>query len=142
MNNYDYPIGTDTPDAPWNDTSVHQDPVKADVMVSYSMSKSTVIETDDYIEEPIEDEDSCIAVGCNLDNTNWEEAFNSDPNALGIPDLLSILEEHATVQYLIYKDALELNPNDKQAQRLVRKYERIRKACQEWHVDEFIVERE
>lgn len=150
MDNYNYPMGADTPDAPWNDTSGTLDPVEADVMVSYSISKSTTIETDDYIEEPWEDwdideEGKTVHTGgmeTNWDDTNWEQAFNDDPDALGIPDLLNILEEHATIQYHLYEDALELKPKDKDTKRLVRKWENIRKACQDWHVDEFIVEHE
>lgn len=147
MNNYDYPIGSDTSDAPWNQST--PEPQKVDVMVSYSMSKSTVIENDNYIEEPYEDWDTDDdKATCNKgtipdwSNTNWEQAFEEDSNALGIPDLLSILEEHATIQYHLYKDALEDNPNDKQIKRLINKWGNIKKACQDWHVDEFIVEHE
>lgn len=149
MDNYNYPMGADTPDAPWNQSDTLE-PKEADVLVSYSISKSTTIETDDYIEDVWEDWDTGDegevihrgGVEADWSETNWEQAFKDDSEALGIPDLLGILEEHATIQYHLYKDALEKDPNDRQTKRLVNKWDNIRKACQDWHVDEFIVEHE
>lgn len=45
-NNWDYPAGVDTPDAPWNQV----DPPEKDfnIAVSCSLSKDTTITTDDY----------------------------------------------------------------------------------------------
>lgn len=45
-NNWDYPIGADTPSAPWN---IEDPPEREfDVAVSCSLSKDTKVTTDDY----------------------------------------------------------------------------------------------
>lgn len=55
MNNYDYPWGADTSDAPWNQSD--PEPKKVDVTVSITLSKHFTIEVNDYIEEVDQDED-------------------------------------------------------------------------------------
>ena len=46
MNNYDYPIGSDTPDAPWNK---EENPKKEiEVTVSVTLSKTVKIKVSDY----------------------------------------------------------------------------------------------
>lgn len=46
MNNYDYPVGSDTEDAPWN----KKDPIakEIEVTVSITLSKTMNIKVDDY----------------------------------------------------------------------------------------------
>lgn len=39
MNNYDYPVGSDTPDAPWNEDELEE----IEVTISITCSKSTTI---------------------------------------------------------------------------------------------------
>ena len=46
MNNYDYPIGADTADAPWNKNP--NKPKEIEVLVSVTLSKSFRITVDDY----------------------------------------------------------------------------------------------
>lgn len=55
MNNYDYPWGADTLDAPWNQSD--PEPKKVDVTVSITLSKQFTIEVDDYKEYTDSDED-------------------------------------------------------------------------------------
>ena len=45
-NNYDYPCGADTPDAPYNQTTPPERDF--DILVCTSLSKSTYITTDKY----------------------------------------------------------------------------------------------
>lgn len=55
MNNYDYPMGADTKDAPWNQEDPK--PRTIEVTVSITLSKTVKIEVDDYIAEEETDED-------------------------------------------------------------------------------------
>lgn len=54
MNNYDYPVGADNKDAPWNQENPK--PHKIEVTVSITLSKTVEIEVDDYISEEEVDE--------------------------------------------------------------------------------------
>ena len=53
--NYNYPEGTDTPDAPWNEVSTT--PVDVEVTVSITLSKTVTVSVDDYTAEPNWDEE-------------------------------------------------------------------------------------
>lgn len=47
MNNYDFPVGSDNQDAPWND-KLELKPIKTKVTVSVTLSKEMEIELTDY----------------------------------------------------------------------------------------------
>lgn len=55
QNNYDYPLGSDTSDAPWNyePQPLHE----IEVTVSITMSKTVKVLVDDYKVEKMQDED-------------------------------------------------------------------------------------
>lgn len=56
MNNYDYPLGADTKDAPWNQTDNPEKEIE--VMVSITLSKTLKIKVSDYtITDSGKDED-------------------------------------------------------------------------------------
>lgn len=57
MDNYNYPLGADTPDAPWNQPG-DPDPLEVEVTVSTTLSKDTSVWTTDYIAESWEDWDT------------------------------------------------------------------------------------
>ena len=67
-NNYDYPWGADGPDAPWNQVEMPER--EFDATISSSLSKSTTIESKDYLID--EDPD-----GCYLDTSEirWFEEY-------------------------------------------------------------------
>lgn len=88
MNNYDYPISSDTPDAPWN--QVEPKPKKVEVTVSITLSKTVEVEVTDYtVEEDIDEENNYNIIydfsECNLEQAvrdqillpNDTEEFNS-----------------------------------------------------------------
>lgn len=54
--NYNYPPGADTPDAPWNQPS-EPDPITLDVTVNTTLFKRTTVETSNY--DAHTDEDGC-----------------------------------------------------------------------------------
>lgn len=71
MDNYNYPMGADTADAPWN--QVDPEPIEIEVTISITLSKTVKIYVDDYIQEAPEiDEDGHYYQGdidfseCNL----------------------------------------------------------------------------
>ncbi len=55
MNNYDYPMGADTEDAPWNQEDLK--PRTIEVTVSITLSKTVRVEVDNYTIEDGTDED-------------------------------------------------------------------------------------
>ena len=74
MNNYDYPMGADTPNAPWN--QVDPEPRKIKVTVSITLSKTVEVEVDDYTTEET-NEDGCHGVTYYFDESNLEQAVRS-----------------------------------------------------------------
>ena len=50
MDNYNYPMGADTPDAPWNQRD--PEPVEVEVQVSIARPKNIKLPVTDYIVEP------------------------------------------------------------------------------------------
>lgn len=49
MDNYNYPVGTDTKDAPWNERE--NDTKEFDTTFEFTLTKTTKIETSDYIQD-------------------------------------------------------------------------------------------
>jgi len=54
MNNYDYPMGSDTEDAPWNEEPL--DSVEIEMDVEVTLKKRVKISIDDYSEDTIMDD--------------------------------------------------------------------------------------
>ena len=78
MDNYNYPMGADTADAPWN--QVDPEPIEIEVTISITLSKTVKIYVDDYIQEaPEVDEDGHYHKGdidfseCNLSKAVKEQ---------------------------------------------------------------------
>lgn len=72
MNNYDYPIGADTEDAPWNQKD--PEPQTVEVTVSITLSKTVKIEVDDYTAEEEVDEDGNHNTYYDYSNCDLEQA--------------------------------------------------------------------
>ena len=84
MNNYDYPMGADTPDAPWN--QVDPEPRKIKVTVSITLSKTVEVEVTDYTAEEDYDEDGYNGINYNYSECNLEQAVRDQvtlPNSVG-----------------------------------------------------------
>lgn len=84
MNNYDYPMGADTKDAPWN----QEDPKlrTIEVTVSITLSKTVRIKVDDYIAEEYSDEDGYHGISYDYSECNLEQAVRDQitlPNSVG-----------------------------------------------------------
>ena len=72
MNNYNYPLGADTPDAPWNQTDNPEKEIE--VMVSITLSKTLKIKVSDYtITDSGKDEDGNYFETIDYSDCNLEE---------------------------------------------------------------------
>lgn len=69
MNNYDYPLGADNSDAPWNEQT-KLTPV--DVTVSFTMSKNITIYTDNPDGDLKEDVESQIIFPWDANWKDWD----------------------------------------------------------------------
>ena len=72
MNNYDYPIGSDTPNAPWN--QVDPEPRKIEVTVSITLSKTVEVEVSDYTAEEDYDEDGYNGINYDYSKCDLKQA--------------------------------------------------------------------
>lgn len=76
-NNYDYPAGADTPDAPWNEM---ENPEKAfEVYASQTLSRNSTIMTKDYhlsVSKEYDDDGHPFAVTeLDTSETDWKSAY-------------------------------------------------------------------
>ena len=84
MNNYDYPMGADIPDAPWN--QVDPEPRKIEVTVSITLSKTVEVEVTDYTAEEDYDEDGYNGINYDYSECDLEQAVRDQvtlPNSVG-----------------------------------------------------------
>lgn len=76
MDNYNYPMGADTKDAPWNELSPPKE-VTFDVCISQTLSRDTTVATNNYFVEIDCDEDGCHE-SINTSETDWRKAYEKD----------------------------------------------------------------
>lgn len=76
MDNYNYPVGADNKDAPWNKEETPKRDF--DVFISQSLSKSTSVSTDDYICSVEKGEDGEVEEDIDTSNTDWERAYTEE----------------------------------------------------------------
>ena len=83
MNNYDYPMGADTPNAPWNKIKQKQKQIK--VTVSITLSKTVEVEVTDYIAEEDSDEDGYHGISYDYSECDLKQAVRDQvtlPNSV------------------------------------------------------------
>lgn len=117
MDNYNYPMGADNRDAPWNQSNPKK--VEFEVTISQTLSKSVTVTTTDY-EEDI-DYDGPLRYNSstyNTNQTNWKEAYKQ--NHYEPCDLIALLKKILTTEKLPAK----------------KKREYFIKECENWVVDE------
>lgn len=122
MDNYNYPMGADNKDAPWN---VEELPVKEfETTVITTLTKQLVLSSNDYTKEVEEDEDSNIKYDriCTED-ISWIDCFKKE-NHYTVLELLEILKKE-----MIVKLRSE-NQNKKYIQHIIDE-------CTNWIEDDF-----
>lgn len=89
--NYNYPAGADTPDAPWNQSEPDDKEFLVDV--EYILQKKNVkVTTKDYRPEVVT-KDEEIVEPLDTSDTNWENAYEESGH-LTIQELLNELKEY------------------------------------------------
>lgn len=128
--NYNYPLGADTPYAPYNQSE--PEPVEVDVTISQSLSRSTKIKVTDYISNEWEDVEpnnkggfSRIG-GVEYDFSNSDLKGAYEEQEYTIPELLDYL-----ILYLI-RDIAKCNEDSNKKKKL----QYILSCCEGWIMDE------
>ena len=126
-----YPLGTEyNPNAPWNQTN--PEPVKVEVTISQSLSRSTTIEVTDYTATKYDDieydEDGYInrIEGIDYDFSDSDLKGAYEEQEYTIPELLNYLKA-----YLI----VDINECSKESGKR-KKLQHILNCCEGWEVDE------
>lgn len=89
--NYNYPAGADTPDAPWNQSEPDDKEFLVDV--EYILQKKNVkVTTKDYRPEVVINDEQ-IVEPLDTSDTNWENAYEESGH-LTIQELLNELKEY------------------------------------------------
>ena len=84
MNNYDYPMGPDIAEAPWN--QVETAPRNIAGPVSITLSKTVEVEVTDYIAEEDSDEDGYHGISYDYSECDLKQAVRDQvtlPNSVG-----------------------------------------------------------
>lgn len=118
--NYNYPLGADTPDAPWNEPVIPERDF--DIDVEFVMRKAVTVTTNDYAPE-YDDEDG--REYANIENTDWEKAYDNSGH-LTIAEMLQELESY------VKDDMTKTAPNSGKGRYL----QRVLESCQGWEVKE------
>ena len=123
--NYNYPPGADTPDAPWNEVEVPER--EFDVTISMSLSRTVQCYTNKYIPE-VDEENGHLYV--DTSDTPWSEVYGD--NHKTIPELLEELKKY------IQKDLDNLADDETKMDKAFhrRRLEFLLNECDEWTVDE------
>lgn len=123
MNNYDYPLGADTVDAPWNEVSIPERDF--DVNVCQTLEKYVTVTTDDYIPEY---DDWDRSVHYDTSETNWKEVYHDN-------------DYHTPLQLIkLFKQCLEENLKNGIVFKSPRYTEDLIKECEGWEEVETNIE--
>lgn len=124
MDNYNYPVGADNKDAPWNKEEA---PIKEfDVFISQTLSKSTTVSTNNYIYNVEKGEDGEVEEDIDTSETNWERAYT---------------EEHLTLIELIReckKFLLKCKQNEYYSKDKVT-IDKLLRECEGWISDDLVI---
>ena len=126
--NYNYPPGADTPQAPWNQEETPEKDFN--VTVYQSLKKNTTVTTNNYIEERcIEPENGFYEVIENTENINWSDEYSDN--------------EHYTPLQLInlFKRYLESELGDTvRISKFPSYLKHLVKECDNWVEEDFYIE--
>lgn len=127
--NYNYPVGADGSDAPYNQSD--PEPVEVNVCISQTLHKSTTISTTDYVAEECED--------CERDDDGEFVTTGGVSYNFSDSDLLNAYKNDSwTIPELLYelKDYIKQDLNRGCSESKKAWLERMMKACEGWELDE------
>ena len=125
-NNYDYPAGVDTPDAPWNQEPVPEK--EFEVTISQTLSKTVTIKTDDYTRIVTHEAHNRIYEDyADTSYTDWKQAYEN--NNFKLQDLLEELKGY------VQSDLAMTGSNTSKGRHL----KRLLAACDGWIEDDYEV---
>lgn len=142
MNNFDYPVGSDTQDAPWNEQP--QSEHEFNVTCSQSLSKDTTVFTNDFKEEWEDDYDGenhfCHMIPDTSD-TDWKGAYkdNRHYTPLELIECLKVSSEEALES--LKKELWDIRADGdlnkvKDLERRIHNLENLIEECTGWVEDE------
>lgn len=88
--NYNYPLGADTPDAPWNEPSPPKER-KFDCHVIVTMEKDVRVPTQNY-NEFVDEDEMGKRLECDTSETDWEHEYNA--NCITLTEMLNELKQY------------------------------------------------
>ena len=118
MNNYDYPIGADTKDAPWNQTD--PEPREYECKVNYSMECESTYMTEVY------DDDGDSLLDWKGRTDAWRESHKTSI------ELLGCLHDYLQGDLERVCDQLKDNPKDRKLASEKKRLERLIVDCLSW----------
>ena len=128
MDNYNYPEGSDTSSAPWNQVELPEK--EFTVTATFSLDREVKVHTSDYTQDVDWDEDSGKVACIDTSNTNWVNAY---------------LEEHETVEDLLieFRTLLEAKieecKNFSKDDKTLERYKYLKSECEGWITHDFEV---
>ena len=140
MDNYHYPLGADTEEAPWNQKDTPEK--EFDVTCTICIRKTVPCFTNDYIpgaeyiEHESDDSGDCVTITCHekddTSDTNWCDVFNN--NHRTIPELLKELKKYIQKDLDNIDKLAEEQHHDKAF--LQRRLEKMLEDCDDWVINE------
>lgn len=125
-NNYDYPLGADTPLAPWN--QVENCEIERDCNVTETITRNVMLSTTDYIAEKDWDDELGKCVSVDTSDTDWAAEYSNQEYT--VLELIDKLKAYVEV------DIKNTSPNTGKG----RELQRLLSACSGWEQVESEVE--
>lgn len=128
MDNYNYPIGADTIDAPWNETENY--PIERDCEVTETIARKVTLSTTDYVAEEDWDGEFGRCIYEDTSDTDWCEEYSNQE--------YTVLELIAKLKVYIEEDIRNTSFYTGKGKEL----QRLLSACDGWEQADLEVEEE
>ena len=146
--NYHYPAGADTPDAPWNEVEVPEK--EFEVTCSQSLSRTAIVTTNNYIpgasgvDYERDDEGGYTAIGYqdpdDTSDTCWKDEYKNNGYTTPL-ELIGILKTYIDKELTELENTME--PNDKSYKvTRARRLKFLIEECESWTEDEIDFEKD
>ena len=125
-NNYDYPLGADTPSAPWN--QVESPEIERDCNVTETITRNVKLSTTDYVSEEDWDDEIGKCISADTSETDWSREYDSQE--------YTALELIAKLKSYVEEDIKNTAPNTGKR----RELQSLLSACNGWEQVDIEVE--